>query len=446
MENNIDRLNKQERNIRTWKNKEGNLCFCYNMRDVMEKPYIIIIVLLAFIGVISFEYLYFNSYHSLIILSFSFFFILIYWTFYPLKYNEKVEEYMMNKNVSLRLHNDIKELGKDIYEKKRKFYKETKGTYGVVIGTYMLVLLSNNEILEYELKYHTSKDNQKSTYCEFIKTPQKCSNPNRRKVIETKSYVNWLSDIKLSNRTIIFLIIFGILLFGFSIISFIGYLYMKFGVMKSLCFFTVYIIIYLILQGIINYKKNKILTIAKDILSLPVSLIIFIDPIIVILLSYLTLIAYSTIPPTIIVLSSIFLFSVNLSMETSVFIVLTLGSIIGTYGERYIQWMFKKGPFRNWENHKYEEFQEELALYVVQKSNIIFFIYFSYLLYLFISNFILIQYNKPLITVAIDNAVLKSFLVFLAFSNMINKSKEVDMEAKSLLGKIFRLIKSHYNN
>ena len=58
MENNIDRLNKQKKNIRTWKNKEGNLCFCYDMRDVMEKPYIIIIVLFAFIGVILFEYLY----------------------------------------------------------------------------------------------------------------------------------------------------------------------------------------------------------------------------------------------------------------------------------------------------------------------------------------------------------------------------------------------------
>ena len=115
----------------------------------MEKPYIIIIVLLAFIGIILFEYLYFNSYHSLIILSFSFLFILIYWSFYPLKYNEKVEEYMMNKNVNLRLHNDIKKLGEDIYEKKRKFYMETKGTYGVVTGTYMLVLLSNNDILEY---------------------------------------------------------------------------------------------------------------------------------------------------------------------------------------------------------------------------------------------------------------------------------------------------------
>ena len=436
-------MNKKYRNIRAWKNKEGNLCFCYNMRDVMEKPYIIIIVLLAFIGVISFEYLYFNSYHSLIILSFSFFFILIYWAFYPLKYNEKVEEYMMNKNVSLRLHNDIKELGKDIYEKKRKFYKETKGTYGVVTGTYMLVLLSNNDILEYELKYHTSKDNQKSTYCEFIKTPQKCSNPNRRKVIETKSYVNWLSDIKLSNRTIIFLIIFGILLFGFSIISFIGYLYMKFGIMKSLCLFIIYIITYLILQRIINYRKNKILIFIKDVLSIPFLLAFFINPIVIIFLSYLLLIVYSIIPPIIIVLSSIFLFSVNLSIETSIFIVLALSSIIGAYAGKYIQWMIKKSSLRNWGNHKYEEFQEELALYVTHKSNIIFFIYFVYLLYLFVSNFILIQYNRPLISVDIDNAVLKSFLVFLAFSNMINKSKEVDMKAEALLGRMLRLMKFH---
>jgi hypothetical protein len=436
-------LNKQDKNIRTWKNKEGNLCFSYDMRAPMENPIIIIIILLVFIGIILFEFLFFNRYYSLTILSFSFFFILIYWAFYPLKYNEKVEEYMMNKNVNLRLHNDIKKLGEDIYEKKRKFYMETKGTYGVVTGTYMLVLLSNNDILEYELKYHTSKDNQKSTYCEFLKTPLKCLSPNRRKVIETKSFVNRLSNIKLSSRTIIFIIIFGFFLFGFSIISFIGYLYVKFGIIKSLCFFTVYIITYLILQEIINYKKNKILTIASDILSLPLSLFFLINPIVIIFFSYLLLIVYSTIPPMMIVLSLIFLFSVDLSIETSVFIILALSSIIGAYGEKFIQWMIKKSPLRNWGNHKYEEFQEELALYVTHKSNIIFFIYFVYLLYLFVSNFILIQYNRPLISVGIDNAVLKSFLVFLAFSNMINKSKEVDMKAEALLGKMLRLMKSH---
>ena len=86
-----------------------------------------------------------------------------------------------------------------------------------------------------------------------------------------------------------------------------------------------------------------------------------------------------------IVLSLIFLFSVDLSIETSVFIILALSSIIGAYGEKFIQWMIKKSPLRNWGNHKYEEFQEELALYVTHKSNIIFFIYFVYLLYLFVS-------------------------------------------------------------
>ena len=440
-------MNKQDRNIRTWKNKEGNLCFSYDMRDPMENPTIIIIILLVFIGIILFEYLCLNSYHSLIILPFSFFFIFMYWAFYPLKYNEKVEEYMMNKNISLRLHNDIRKIGEDLYEKRRKFYKETKGTYGIVTGTYMLVLLSNNDILEYELKYHTSKDNQKSTYCEFIKTPQKCLNSNRRKVIEIKTFINRMSSIKITERAKLLIIIFGILIIGLLIIFLGSFLYAKLGITKCIYFFIIYLVTYLLFKGIIHYKKNKILTIIDNILSFPYLLIVVIEPTFTILSSYLFLILFSIIPSMLIVLSLIFLFSINLSIETSVFITLSLASIIGTYGEKYIRWIIKEfSPLKHWGNHKYEEFQEELALYVIKKNNIIFFIYFIYLLYLFISNFIQIQYNRPLITVAIDNAVLKSFLIFIAFSNMINKSNQVDIEAKTLLNKIIKLITSHYKN
>ena len=440
-------MNKQDRNIRTWKNKEGNLCFSYDMRDPMENPIIIIIILLVFIGIILFEYLYFNSYYSLIILPFLYSIIFVYWTFYPLKYNEKIEEYMMDKNVTLRLHNDVRKLGKDIYEKRRKFYKETKGTYGVVTGTYMLVLLSNNDILEYELKFHTSKDNQKSTYCEFIKTPQKCSNSNRKKVIEIKSFINRLSSTKITERAKLLIIIFGILIIGLLMIFLGSFLYAKLGITKCIYFFIIYLVTYLLFKGIIHYKKNKILTIIDNILSFPYLLIVVIEPTFTILYIYLFLILFSIIPSMLIVLSLIFLFSINLSIETSVFITLSLASIIGTYGEKYIQWIIKEfSPLKNWGNHKYEEFQEELALYVIEKNNIIFFIYFIYLLYLFISNFIQIQYNRPLITVAIDNAVLKSFLIFIAFSNMINKSNQVDIEAKTLLNKIIKLITSHYKN
>ena len=369
----------------------------------------------------------------------------MYWAFYPLKYNEKVEEYMMNKNVSLRLHNDIRKIGEDLYEKRRKFYKETKGTYGIVTGTYMLVLLSNNDILEYELKYHASKDNQKSTYCEFIKTPQKCLNSNRRKVIEIKTFINRLSNTKITERAKLLIIIFGILIIGLLMIFLGSFLYAKLGITKCIYFFIIYLVTYLLFKGIIHYKKNKILTIIDNILSFPYLLIVVIEPTFTILSSYLFLILFSIIPSMLIVLSLIFLFSINLSIETSVFITLSLASIIGTYGEKYIQWIIKEfSPLKNWGNHKYEEFQEELALYVIKKNNIIFFIYFIYLLYLFISNFIQIQYNRPLITVAIDNAVLKSFLIFIAFSNMINKSNQVDIEAKTLLNKIIKLITSHY--
>ena len=54
-----------------------------------------------------------------------------------------------------------------------------------------------------------------------------------------------------------------------------------------------------------------------------------------------------------------------------------------------------------------------------------------------------IQYNEPLITTNIDSAILKAFLVFIAFSNMVNKSKDVEIKTKPLLDKMIRLITTH---
>lgn len=438
-----------KRNIKTWKNKNGNLCFSYDMRNSMENSGIIIIVIsLIFIGIILFEYLYFNSCHSLMILLFLILFIFTYLTFCLLKDkdNEKVIEYMMDKNVSLRLHNEIKKLGENIYEKKRKFYRETKGTYGIVIGTYMLVLLSNNDILEYELKYHSFKDNQKGGFYEFIKVPRKCSDPKHRKLIEVISFTKKLSAIKLNEGVKLSMIILGILFLGISLFLILFYMYIKLGVVKFVCAFLIYFTIYLLSQIIIHYKNHKILIFIHNILFLPIEFNVLISPAITIFTSYIFLIVYSFFPPRMLVFLLKFLFSMNLSIESTIFIMLSLGSIIATYGEKYIQWIIKRfSPLKNWGNHKYEKLQEELALYVIRKNNIIFLIYFIYLLYLIISNFVQIQYNTPLISIATDNAVLKSFLVFIAFSNMINKSGEVDIESKFLLNKILKLIESHYN-
>jgi len=203
------------------------------------------------------------------------------------KDNEKVIEYMMDKNVSLRLHNEIKKLGENIYEKKRKFYRETKGTYGIVIGTYMLILLSNNDILEYELKYHSFKDNQKGGFYEFIKVPRKCSDPKHRKLIEVISFTKKLSAIKLNEGVKLSMIILGILFLGISLFLILFYMYIKLGVVKFVCAFLIYFTIYLLSQIIIHYKNHKILIFIHNILFLPIEFNVLISPAITIFTSYI---------------------------------------------------------------------------------------------------------------------------------------------------------------
>ena len=49
------------------------------------------------------------------------------------------------------------------------------------------------------------------------------------------------------------------------------------------------------------------------------------------------------------------------------------------------------------------------------------------------------EYHSYLFSVDIDNAILKSFLVFIAFSTMKQKSKDVEINSKDLLEKIIGL-------
>ncbi|HBN04862.1 MAG TPA: hypothetical protein DD434_03605, partial [Bacteroidales bacterium] len=167
-------------------------------------------------------------------------------------------------------------------------------------------------------------------------------------------------------------------------------------------------------------------------------------PSITILTSYICLGVYAFGIPMLGVKSLDYLFKLNISWETLLFIALAVGSIVSVYGTRLIHWVIKEhSPLKNWENHKYEAVKTELALYVISKNNINFFIYLAYFTYLSISGLMQIQYNEPLITINVDGAILKAFLVFIAFSNMVSKSKDVEIKAKPLLSKIIRLMTTH---
>ena len=167
-------------------------------------------------------------------------------------------------------------------------------------------------------------------------------------------------------------------------------------------------------------------------------------PTMIVLMSYMCLVAYAFGIPTILVIAIDCLFGLNFSWETKFFITLAVCSIISVHASKFIHWVIQEhSPLKNWENHKYEAVKTELALYVINKNNVNFLIYLAYFLFLSISGFMQIQYNEPLITTSIDSAILKAFLVFIAFSNMVSKSKETEIEVKPLLDKMIRLITTH---
>ena len=68
-----------------------------------------------------------------------------------------------------------------------------------------------------------------------------------------------------------------------------------------------------------------------------------------------------------------------------------------------------------------------------------FLIYFIYLVYLGISGFLQIENADYLISESFDTAILKAFLVFIAFTNMKAKSKEAEINVKELTKKTMLL-------
>jgi uncharacterized membrane protein YesL len=72
-------------------------------------------------------------------------------------------------------------------------------------------------------------------------------------------------------------------------------------------------------------------------------------------------------------------------------------------------------------------------------SNIIFALYLVYFVFLAISGYLQIQDAGYLISEGGDAAVIKAFLVFIAFTNMRSKQKDAKLNVKELLHKTLLL-------
>lgn len=250
----------------------------------------------------------------------------------------------------------------------------------------------------------------------------------------------------LSERTILIFLILMILAVGGLI------LYVTFLLAYKLKWwgavgFIIYLIILEVIYSLTKRYKFRYLQIIEKIFLFPFfilfSLFDLAKPTFYVFISFLYLIIEAFILPFSILKILNDLFSWNLLLSTMIFLIFALGSILCVHQSKIIQSLVCSLPPLKRVEHKYQEIGRDLSLYILHPRNLSFILFFLYFIYLFISGFIQLQYKSFLINEEIDGAILKAFLVFIACTNMVSKSHEIDIQAKNLLQRMLNLMDAH---
>lgn len=245
-----------------------------------------------------------------------------------------------------------------------------------------------------------------------------------------------------SERFILGMLIITILVLGGLIFSVVLWL-----LIKLQWWFIPMILAFFLWMSFSNWLdkrgKSKVMRIVSRFVSTPVVIGIFImalaQPFVTIVGSYFFVALFAFGLPAMILIGLTNFCSWGVLPETIAFIVLSGGTILCANSYRMTKWIIKRTPLRNMDNHRYEGYREKLAFYVIHPSNVIFLIYCLYFVFLFTTGFIQIQNDGNLLPDGYDLAVLKAFLVFIAFTNMRTKAKNAELDSKELLKQTIEL-------
>jgi hypothetical protein len=213
-----------------------------------------------------------------------------------------------------------------------------------------------------------------------------------------------------------------------------------------------YSLLGLIILGFISSyfaKKtgNNILQKISFIFSIPLSIIHLIlslgIPTGVLLFNIFILFAVSFGIPFLIMNQIETFFNFGLKKATMYFCCISFASILSVYLSKYLlKFILKVSPVTmdTYTERPKNKYLKELTSVFYQKNNIIFVIYTCYFVFLGIISFFKIQYEQPLLSPEIDMAILQSFLVFIAFTNMIIKSKDIKLAPQTILALYAKII------
>ena len=421
--------------VQKWSSTDGNQCFRFQERETFDRPWIIVAFAIILGAGTVIEYFVNGSLHSLAPNILASFFIFLWWLTVPMKANEAVIERTVHELMDGIVASDANAIGADVV--KSRVHYDTKGTYAIILGRCFLVLLNNGQVWEYPIEYHSSAD-AKGGYYVCKRTYSVSDNPEHIKAIKPEGWRGLAAKFELSDKVKLWLLVFAVVTIGGLAFGGVYWLVMRLK-WWLLLLLVGYGLLYGFTEWIAKRFPGEVVKVVERIVSAPLSLMYIlvglVQPFIAIVGTYFFVSLYAFGVP------AIFLTAVAragwwaLKPETIVFIALALGSVLcATYP--VTKWIIRCSPLKDWGNHEYERHIEQLAYYLVHPRNMVFLLYLIYFVFLAVSGYRLIQCDGFLLSESVDAAVLKAFLVFIAYTNMRVKGKETEVEARELLQRI----------
>ena len=376
---------------------------------------------------------------SLIPITFLFLAVFLWWIDLPARHNEPIIKKTVHEIMDLVVDEDAKAAGVEVV--KSIVYHDKKGTYGIVEASNLLVLLSNKEVWEYPIIYH-GPNNDRDAYFECEKKYSVSENQTHIKKINPDRWKGFLGLFKLSDKSFLGVLLIVILVIGG--LSFAGFVWLLENFKWWYLLVIVgYICVCSFTEWIYSELPCNLLNVIRYVASFPLAVTYLLFeigmPFVTIIGTYLFVVLFAFGVPALLLIGLGKTDMIVLRLETIVFIVFSLGSIICPNYHSMTKWIIRHSPLQDWGNHRYESYRQELADYLIHPSNIVYALYLVYFLFLAISGFVQIQDGGYLISEGGDAAVIKAFLVFIAFTNMRSKQKDAQMDVKELLQKTLLL-------
>ncbi len=369
-----------------------------------------------------------------------YFFLFGIWSEYTDKKNHKIEEQILFPIVDSLLDNCEKKYPSRCGVKYRSLF-ESQGDHDNTYGSRSVVaVLSNEDVVEYKARLDYDPDNKDLRVITMNLTNFICKDRRKRNVAIRKSRP-FLSSSIIFNALSALILLIGIAI----IVPSFRYLTSKGPWFMPLSFFTLLLVIALVIS-IANHIKGKtkvskliknIMYFVAGIIGLPIVVCV---PMMALAIEILWISICTFLFPMIMVLMAKEYYGLPLEYGTILFVFFSIGAVLVVYRPSYIRRVIEWFPLVRERNEN--EFKARLAeflKYCYEPNTINFVLNLGYIVFVAISTILQLQHKGFLISKDIDNAILSSFVIFLAMTGIKDSYQSIKLTSKTFFVKLYRV-------